>query len=129
MQHFDRFLLPSIAQVEYRIGDDSHLLVTSAMTPVDDWETEVYAVVTFRMPLPHWLVKPFITPVALHIFQQDARMLERQTQTLQHFGTETYASTEIDVLGPSILRLLRQAEREKTPAQAEVHETRMRMRT
>jgi phenylpropionate dioxygenase-like ring-hydroxylating dioxygenase large terminal subunit len=129
VQHFDRFLLPSIAQVEYRIGDDSHLLVTSAMTPVDDWETEVYAVVTFRMPLPHWLVKPFLTPVALHIFQQDARMLERQTRTLQHFGTETYASTEIDVLGPPILRLLRQAEREKTPAQAEVHETRLKMRT
>ncbi len=33
------------------------------------------------------------------------------------------------VLGPSILRLLRQAEREKTPEQAEVQETRLKMRT
>ncbi len=87
VQHFDRFLLPSIAQVEYRIGDDSHLLVTSAMTPADDWDTVVYAVVTFRMPLPHWLVKPFLTPVALHIFGQDATMLARQTETLRRFGS------------------------------------------
>jgi phenylpropionate dioxygenase-like ring-hydroxylating dioxygenase large terminal subunit len=130
VQHFDRFLLPSIAQVEYRIGDDSHLLVTSAMTPVDDWDTVVHAVVTFRMPLPHWLVKPFLTPVALHIFQQDARILERQTETIHRFGTETYASTELDVLGPPILRLLRQAERGKPSAPADtVVETRLKMRT
>jgi phenylpropionate dioxygenase-like ring-hydroxylating dioxygenase large terminal subunit len=129
VQHFDRFLLPSIAQVEYRIGDDSHLLVTSAMTPADDWDTVVNAVVTFRMPLPHWLVRPLLTPIALHIFRQDAHILASQTDTLHHFGSETFASTELDVLGPPILRLLRQAEREKTPAQAEaVQETRLKMR-
>ncbi|WP_224243079.1 aromatic ring-hydroxylating dioxygenase subunit alpha [Hyalangium gracile] len=129
VQHFDRFLLPSIAQVEYRIGDDSHLMVTSAMTPVSDWETLVYAVVTFRLPIPHWLVKPFLTPVALHIFSQDARILKRQTETIQRFGTEMYVSTELDVLGPAILRLLRSAEREKAKASSDepVHETRLKM--
>jgi phenylpropionate dioxygenase-like ring-hydroxylating dioxygenase large terminal subunit len=130
LKHFDRFLMPSIAQVEYRLGEDSHMLVTSAMTPVGDWDTLVFAVVTFRLPLPHWIVKPFITPVALHIFQQDARILERQTETIRRFGTESFASTEVDVLGPSILRLMRQAERDKPaggPPSAEVHETRLKM--
>src|SRR5205085_6702883 len=32
VQHFDRFLVPAIAQVEYRLGD-SHLLITNALTP------------------------------------------------------------------------------------------------
>ena len=127
MRHFDRFLMPSIAQVEYQLGKDSHLMVTSAMTPADDWDTWVYAVVTFRLPLPHWIIKPFIMPVALHIFQQDARILESQTETIRRFGTETFASSEVDVLGPSILRLMRQVEREKAPAAAEVHETRLKM--
>ncbi|WP_043431245.1 aromatic ring-hydroxylating oxygenase subunit alpha [Cystobacter fuscus] len=127
LQHFDRFLMPSIAQVEYRLGADSHLMVTSAMTPVDDWDTLVYAVVTFRLPLPHWLIKPFITPVALHIFKQDARILERQTETIRRFGSETFASTEVDVLGPSILRLMRQAGREQPPGSLEVQETRLKM--
>src|SRR5437763_1203972 len=38
--HVDRFLLPSIAQVEYRLGDN-HLLVTSAFTPVEALTTEL----------------------------------------------------------------------------------------
>ena len=133
VQHFDRFLMPSIAQVEYRIGDTSHIMVTSAMTPVSDWDTLVYAVVTFRLPLPRWVVRaalPLLMPVALHIFGQDARILRQQTETIRRFGTEAYASTEIDVLGPGILRLLRAAEREKAGAVGDaVHETRLKMRT
>ncbi|NMO16657.1 aromatic ring-hydroxylating dioxygenase subunit alpha [Pyxidicoccus fallax] len=133
VQHFDRFLMPSIAQVEYRLGEGSHIIVTSAMTPVSDFDTMVYAVVTFRLPLPRWLTRavlPFAMPVALHIFGQDARILKTQTETIRRFGTESYASTEIDVLGPGILRLLRAAEKEKPGAVGDaVHETRLKMRT
>ena len=86
-----------------------------------------------RLPLPRWLLRavlPVAMPVALHIFSQDARILRTQTETIRRFGTETYASTEIDVLGPSILRLLRAQERERAaPAPDAVHETRVRMRT
>ncbi|RKH29736.1 aromatic ring-hydroxylating dioxygenase subunit alpha [Corallococcus praedator] len=133
VQHFDRFLMPSIAQVEYRIGEKSHILVNSAMTPVGDFETLVYAVVTVKLPVPRFMLKaamPFVLPVALHIFGQDARILAKQTDSIRRFGTESYASTEIDVLGPSILRLMRAQERERTaPPPDTVHETRVRMRT
>ncbi|MBZ4407615.1 aromatic ring-hydroxylating dioxygenase subunit alpha [Myxococcus sp. MISCRS1] len=133
VQHFDRFLMPSIAQVEYRIGEGSHIIVTSAMTPVSEWDTMVYAVVTFRLPLPRWLLRavlPVAMPVALHIFNQDVRILKTQTETIRRFGTETYASTEIDVLGPGILRLLRAAEQGKPGAVGDaVHETRLKMKT
>jgi hypothetical protein len=109
--HFDRFLLPSIAQVEYSIGSENHLLVDSVMTPLDDFRTRIYAVVSFRSRLPHWLIRPFIKPLALRVFKQDAFILKRQTETIQLFGGEQFASTEIDVLGRHIWRLLKQAER------------------
>ncbi|MGZ5969574.1 MAG: Rieske 2Fe-2S domain-containing protein [Polyangiales bacterium] len=109
--HFDRFLLPSIAQVEYRIGTENHLLVDSVMTPVTDFLTRIYAVVSFRMRLPGWLVKPFVKPLALRVFKQDAFILERQTQTIDTFGGEMFASTDIDVVGRHVWRLLKQAER------------------
>lgn len=128
VQHFDRFHLPSIAEVEYRLGDDSHLIVTSLCTPVSDFETMLYAVVTFRLPVPHWLLCPFLTPVATHIFRQDARILAQQTATVRRFGGEQYVSTEIDVLGPQILRLLLQAQRGERPppdAPVDVHRVRM----
>src|SRR5206468_4349675 len=32
--HFDRFILPSVAQVEYRLGERSHLVITNVLTPV-----------------------------------------------------------------------------------------------
>ncbi|MCI0570135.1 MAG: aromatic ring-hydroxylating dioxygenase subunit alpha, partial [Myxococcaceae bacterium] len=107
--HFDRFLMPSIAQVEYRLGERAHLVSTSVLTPVGDFDTRVHAVVTYRLPAPGWLVRPFVTPVAEHVFRQDARVLALQTQALQAFGGEQFASTELDVIGPAALRLLRRA--------------------
>jgi phenylpropionate dioxygenase-like ring-hydroxylating dioxygenase large terminal subunit len=109
--HFDRFLLPSIAQVEYSIGTENHLLVDSVMTPIDDFRTRIYAVVSFRSRLPHWLIRPFIKPLALRVFKQDAFILKKQTETIKAFGGEQFAWTEIDVLGRHIWRLLKQAER------------------
>jgi phenylpropionate dioxygenase-like ring-hydroxylating dioxygenase large terminal subunit len=130
VQHFDRFLLPSVAQVEYRLGTDSHFIATSLLTPVSDFRTQLYATVTFRLPFPHWLVRPFLQPVAVHILKQDARMLALQMEAVQRFGGEQYASTELDVLGPQILRLLLQAQRgERPPPDAPPDEHRVRMRT
>jgi phenylpropionate dioxygenase-like ring-hydroxylating dioxygenase large terminal subunit len=126
--HYDRFLLPSIVQVEYSIGTENHILVCAAATPVKDFLTVLHAVVSFRLRIPHWLVKPFLLPIALRIFKQDAAMLRLQTDNIERYGGEQYISTEIDVLGRDIWRLLRQAERGETPDNGEVVERRLRLR-
>lgn len=109
--HFDRFLLPSIAQVDYRIGDENHFLVTALGTPVSDFETVVHAVVAFKMRIPGWLLKPIVFPVAMRVFQQDAVILAAQTDAIARFGGEKFASSEVDILGGPIWRLLKAAER------------------
>jgi phenylpropionate dioxygenase-like ring-hydroxylating dioxygenase large terminal subunit len=111
VEHHDRFFLPSIAQVEYRLGSENHFIVTSACTPVTDFSTRLFAVVSFRTRLPGWLVRPLLEPFALRIFRQDAAILKAQSDNIRRFGGEQYMSTEIDVLGPHIWRLMRQAER------------------
>jgi phenylpropionate dioxygenase-like ring-hydroxylating dioxygenase large terminal subunit len=128
--HVDRFLLPSIAQVEYRLGARSHLVVTTAMTPVDEVRTRLFSVATFRLPVPGWLVGPILAPIAARILRQDAWMLTLQTDNVERFGGERFATTEIDVLGPQIWRLLLQAERGDRPAVADApeHEHRVRLR-
>ena len=110
VEHVDRFLLPSIAQVEYRL-EDNHLLVTSAFTPVSDDETMLHAAVTFRVRLPGRLVETLVMPVANRIFAQDKVVLAAQNATVRRFGGEQFASTELDVLGQHIGRMLRRAER------------------
>ena len=72
--HFDRFYLPSIVEVEYRLGEDLHLVSYGAATPVSDFETRLYGVVSLKSRVPGWLLRPFIQPIALHIFGQDARI-------------------------------------------------------
>jgi phenylpropionate dioxygenase-like ring-hydroxylating dioxygenase large terminal subunit len=110
VEHWDRFILPSVAEVEYRLGKESHFLVTALGTPVSDFVTRLYAVVQFRSPIPSFLLRPFLEPVALSIFGQDQKMLEAQAQTVQSFGGEQYMSTDLDLIGPHIWRLLKQAE-------------------
>jgi phenylpropionate dioxygenase-like ring-hydroxylating dioxygenase large terminal subunit len=125
--HVDRFILPSITQVEYRLGDKVHLSVVTALTPVHDFYTRIFAVVSFRLPIPGWLVMPLMRPMVMRIFRQDARILRQQTDTIRRFGGEQYNSSEVDVLGPHIYRLLKQAERgERNSSEAPyIRQTRM----
>jgi phenylpropionate dioxygenase-like ring-hydroxylating dioxygenase large terminal subunit len=108
--HHDRFLLPSIAQVEYRVGADTHFLVTTLCTPVEALRTRLHAVVSFRLRVPGWLVAPLLAPLAWRIVRQDAAILKQQSEAVRRFGGERYVSTEIDVLGGHIARLLRRVE-------------------
>jgi phenylpropionate dioxygenase-like ring-hydroxylating dioxygenase large terminal subunit len=129
--HFDRFILPSIAEVEYKIGTEIHTLVTTAVTPVSDFFTKLFAVVSFRARIPGWVVKPFLEPLAMRIFGQDAEILRAQTDNIRRFGGEQFASTEIDVLGRHIWRLLKAAERSEageTETSGVVHEERVTLR-
>lgn len=107
--HFDRFILPSIAQVEYRLGRETHFLITTIATPVEDFRTRLHAVIHFRTRFPGRLVRLLLEPVARRIFGQDADILQRQADNVRRFGGEHYASTEADVLGLQIRQLLKRA--------------------
>jgi hypothetical protein len=123
--HFDRFLLPSIAQVEYRLGAGYHHHAHTPRTPNDDIHTPRYRVGSVRTPILSWLVRPFVKPVGMRVLKQDARMLARQTETIRAFGGEQFASTEIDVLGKHIWRLLRAAERRDPSTPEETSEVQL----
>jgi hypothetical protein len=110
VEHWDRFILPSIAQVEYRLGQDVHFLVTSLCTPITDFHTRMFAVVEFKTRFPARVVQRLLEPFALRIFGQDAQILRAQAENIRRFGGEQYMSTDLDFLGPHIWRLLKQAE-------------------
>ena len=133
--HFDRFLLPSIAQVEYHMGGtgpddaDAHFRVTSMCTPIDDFRTKLYAVVQFRVRLvPGFVITPLVAPIALRIFAQDAKILAAQTRAIHAFGEERFVSTEIDILGAQILRLMKRAAAGATSEDDEPYEKEITLR-
>lgn len=128
VKHHDRFFLPSIIEVEYEL-DAAHIKVSAALTPETDYRTHLHAVVSFKLPVPGWPLVPFLKPIAMRIFQQDAVLLATQTENIHRFGGERYVSSEIDVLGPQIMRLLRNAERGKLEPMTEPRITRLKMET
>lgn len=107
--HWDRFLLPCIAQVEYRLSDRSHIIATTALTPRTPKITDLFATVAVRAPIPNAILRTVFRPVAMRILRQDMEILRRQTEQVARFGGEDFASTEIDVLGLRIKKLLREA--------------------
>jgi len=108
--HVDRFIMPSIAQIEYRIGADVHFIANALCVPVRETLTRIHAVMQYRTRLPGWLVKGVLDPIAMRIFNQDADILKSQANSLRRWGGEHYSSTAIDVLGLQIARLLRGGE-------------------
>jgi hypothetical protein len=107
--HWDRFLLPCIAQVEYRLSDRSHIITTAALTPRTPAVTDLFATVAVKVPIPNAILRTVFKPVAMQILRQDIEILRRQTEQVERFGAEEFASTEIDVLGLRIKKLLREA--------------------
>ena len=103
-----RFILPSTVQLEYWARDRVKLLITIFFTPQTLTSLRVFAVVSGRpAPFPRWLVVPLLAPMLRSVVLQDRRILDLQLANLERFGGEHYTSTELDVLRPHIVRLLR----------------------
>jgi hypothetical protein len=111
-EHWDRFFLPSIAQVEYRTPPDKHLITTLPHTPVSDFRTRFWLVSCWQIPEDkREAMRPVIEKQLDTILGQDVEILREQTKRIREFGGESYRSTALDLMGPEILRMLRQSER------------------
>jgi phenylpropionate dioxygenase-like ring-hydroxylating dioxygenase large terminal subunit len=116
LEHFDRFLLPCIAQVEYRAGPWLQIVNTVVHLPMSATRTRTWFVLRAASEkLPSRLVETVIRLQGPHVAKQDARMLAAQTGNVQRFGGESYSSTEMDLFGTAVWRLLRAAEKGETP--------------
>ena len=118
--HWDRFLLPSIAQIEYAVEGWFRIVNTIVQLPLSPFRTRAWFVVRFSSRLPAPLVRTVVRQQGKRILRQDAEALARQTEQTRGFGGERYASTELDLLGTAIWRLLRQAERAEQPDGADL---------
>ena len=110
-EHWDRFFLPSVAQVEYRTSTGRHLVSTLPHTPVSDFRTRFWLVSCWKIPHDKQLeMRPIIEKTLDTILGQDVEILRQQTRRIRELGGESYRSTPLDLMGPEMLRMLRQAE-------------------
>jgi phenylpropionate dioxygenase-like ring-hydroxylating dioxygenase large terminal subunit len=119
-RHTDRFIMPSVSRVDYEFGPDRHFIISSACTPVNDGETQVYTVITFRFGHIAPVVRLLFEPMARRILRQDVDILTMHGQQMRKLGGPRYAHVETDLLGIEIQRMRRRCERGETPQQQEV---------
>ncbi|HKF21346.1 MAG TPA: aromatic ring-hydroxylating dioxygenase subunit alpha [Candidatus Angelobacter sp.] len=119
LTHTDRFIMPNVSRVDYDFGPDRHFIITSQCTPVAEYETEVYTVITFSFGAIGGLVRLVLEPVCRKIIRQDVDVLQAQTEQLKRFGGPRFAHIETDLLGLQIRSMRRRAEQDQPPREEE----------
>jgi phenylpropionate dioxygenase-like ring-hydroxylating dioxygenase large terminal subunit len=125
MRHTDHFILPSITRVDYTFEPQASTLepkpgppgagpsayafiITSQCTQREEFIVDVTTAITWRLPLPAWLIRRALRWYCRRVIQQDVNILKIQGEQIRHFGT-TYLSTSADLLGSHIRGLRHQA--------------------
>jgi phenylpropionate dioxygenase-like ring-hydroxylating dioxygenase large terminal subunit len=103
-----RFILPGIAEVEYRgAGGRLTLLVTTWLTPEGDGRLRAFV----RVVTPRGVVPGFLKAIVLRaffrvVFRQDKRILELTSANAARFSDRKQLDTPLDALAPHIRRLV-----------------------
>ncbi len=105
LEHIDRFRLPCLAEVEYRLGSH-HLLLVNALTPSSPTETRVVTLANLRLGYFSGLALAVAGPFARRVLAQDAWILEALTGNRARFPGLRPVSTELDLVGAHISLLL-----------------------
>lgn len=104
---FGRFLMPSIAEIEYRSTQSTTFISTLYFTPISEMRLNVCALVSVpKGKIPRFLQQWILTPFFLMVLKQDKHILEMQQKHLERFSDEQGISTELDLVGPLLRQLL-----------------------
>jgi nitrite reductase/ring-hydroxylating ferredoxin subunit len=127
--HRDRFLLPNVTQVEYRLGDEQRLCITRQGVPLhgpgERPETLVYTDICWRQDLWSRLWTPFLRLQTLAATLQDLRAMADQGRQLERLPP-TFRHTEGDSHHLMVESLVRELEAGRDPMA--LPERRLRMR-
>lgn len=97
IQHNDRFHMPNVTCVEYRMGRNRHLFITSQSIPETEQSTLVYTDVTYNYGMWNKVARPFVHWTAQHIIQQDVEVLGTQCDTIAKYGAQ-FSNTPADTI-------------------------------
>jgi phenylpropionate dioxygenase-like ring-hydroxylating dioxygenase large terminal subunit len=108
LRHTDRFILPAISRVDYAFGEEYAFIITSQCTQRAEYVVDVTTAITWKLPLPAWLVQPLLRWYCRRVIQQDVDVLKILGGQISRFGA-TSLSTKADLLGTHIRGLRHQA--------------------
>ncbi len=119
LRHTDQFIMPNLSRVDYDFGPDRHFIITSQCTPISEYETEVFTVISYSFGRVGRLVRLLFQPICQKIIKQDVDVLQIQTDQFRRFGGPRFAHVETDLLGLKIQAMRRRAENHQSHGEQE----------
>lgn len=99
MVHTDKFYMPNTTRVDYVFGEDTRaFIITSTCTPMSEYETEVYTLISYKLGAFNPVARFFLPPYTRKVIQQDVEIMEIQGRSLKHHKTPSFQSTPADTL-------------------------------
>lgn len=98
LKHTDRFIAPSMSRVDYAFSDRRHYIITSFCSPIDEFNTDVFTVITFHYGWWSPVIRPIFEAISRIIIKQDVKTLNKQYQNIKQFGEERFMDTPQDLL-------------------------------
>ncbi|MBC7546012.1 MAG: aromatic ring-hydroxylating dioxygenase subunit alpha [Candidatus Sericytochromatia bacterium] len=97
MTHTDKFFMPNVTRVDYTYGDARNFVISSQITPVNQWESQVYTAIAFRFGWLNAIAEPFMRWYTRVVIEQDVRIMAIQSKALKRYGPQ-FMSTEADLV-------------------------------
>ena len=104
--HTDRFQLPYVTRVDYKMTEKRQYIVMSQCTPVTEDETRVFTYMAYRFAPLGRLVRLGFEPISHLILNQDVKIIREQTADLKRTGEARFLYFETDAIAKGIRRLL-----------------------
>lgn len=111
IKHTERYIAPTLYQVEYLIQDSLHFLVTLVLCPETDEKSRVFKVFSVSSRFPPWLFHWPIRIILATFMRQDITILERQTANLNRFAQGRFAFDRVDATPRAVWQMIRQVEK------------------
>lgn len=118
---FGRFILPGVAELEYRSPRGTELTITACLAPAEADRIAVHARIAVPGgPLLGRIKQAVLAPLFRLALRQDAGIVRLQTETIRRWGGARFVSTRLDVMRPHMERLLAEGVRPGLDASHEV---------
>ena len=103
LKHTDRYIAPSMSRVDYKFSDKRHYIISSFCSPINNEETEVFTVITYKYKYIGLLIRCVFEPLSRLIIRQDVNTLKKQKINIKRFGEEKFIQIPQDLLHPHII--------------------------
>jgi len=116
---YGRFIMPSIAEIEYRAKDGISLIISAYFTPMTKTLQNIHAIISIRKgKIPGWIQGLAISPFLYLALRQDKKILEAQQNNIHRFQSESFLDSKVDLIGTHIRQRLqgkKMHQRDETP--------------